>query len=420
MNKCSKFIFSILLLSTFEFYCQGEGVLQFTTLQQSPLLLGAGQIGVSFPNDDVLGYYFNPAILGYSARNNHSSISFMPDKTIWAGYNYGKTTFHTYGLNLGYNLKSSKLNLPISIGLGYLHNKFDYGNRSLTSEFSPEIIGEVENYDQFDSFSLGIGIDYYLKLNLGVSLKLYESHIGGIVTNDQIKEYSTDGTMFDYGALLILPISELFFDDLKYQFDNSAGLKPLVNFSIGYSTSNIGDEVYYVDEAQKDPLYRTARLGYTFEIGFDLQLNKAKINFINYSFTAEAQDVLIEPRTEFSNNTVYQSGIGDINVSDNLIKLKGDENVIVHRGHIFKFFDTLILTSGRFAGHGYNSTRRTDGIGFTSKGIFNLLNTLTDNRTLNYLTNHFVLEYFDSNVEFFEYLPINFDGLSIHFVGFEI
>lgn len=421
----SSLLFVSLLFSSTS-YSQGEGVMPFTTMQQSSLLLGAGQIGVSVPNDDVLGYYFNPAILGYSARKNHVSISLMPDKTIWMkNYQRKDVTFNNYGFNLGYNLRSTKLDLPISIGVGYLHNKFDYGEYYHTTEFSPEIIGESQSYDQFNSFSLGIGINYFIKFNIGVSLKSYESQLPiGPSTNNNLSIANIDGTMIDYGAMLILPISELLLNEIKYQVDNSLGIKPFTNFSIGYSASNLGDEVYYVDESQKDPLYRTARLGYTFELGFDLLLRKTKINFINYSFSAEANDVLIEPRNEFNNGINYQSGIGDIDISKNLIQLISNDKVIVHRGHIFKFFDTLILTSGRFAGRGYQSTMSTDGIGFTSKGLFKLLNSVSDNSTINYLTEHFEIEYFDSNYLIgnmtFGFGTVNFDMVSIHFVGFEI
>lgn len=412
----------LLLFSLLNFsFAQGEGALPFTTVQQSPLLLGAGQIGVSIPNDEVLGFYYNPAILGYSARNNHASITVMPNKTNWdlpsqfqINSNY---TFNNYGLNFGYNLAKSKLELPISIGIGYLHNKFDYGNFILTSEYSPEPIGEVENYDTFDSFSFGVGIDYFLKFNLGISLKLYDSKMGGRNVRMNAEPYSVDGTIFDYGALLIFPISELFMKNINFNISNSTILKPIANFSMGYSLANIGDEIYYVDPSQSDLFSRTGRLGYTFEIGSDIFLEDIKLNFFKYSFTAEANDILIE---RISGNSQYQSGIGDINFSDHLINLKSDDKVMVHKGHILRLFDTVILTYGSFDGHGYQSPRETNGLGFTSNGIFKLLNNQIQEPSINYILEHFVIEYFNSDVEFFENFQTNFDGLSIHFRGFEI
>ncbi len=412
----------LLLFSLLNFsFAQGEGALPFTTIQQSPLLLGAGQIGVSVPNDEVLGFYFNPAILGYSARNNHASISFMPSKTAWdlppqfqINSNF---TFNNYGMNFGLNLAESKFELPISIGVGYLHNKFDYGKFILTSEYGPASIGEVENYDAFDSFSLGVGIDYFLKFNLGISLKSFNSKISGRLVRSNAEPYSVNGTIFDYGALIILPISELFMENINFNISKLTILKPIANFSMGYSLANIGDEIYYVDPSQSDPFSRTARLGYTFEVGSDLFLKDVKLNLFKYSFTTEANDILIE---RISGNSQYQSGIGDINFSDHLINLRSDDKVMVHKGHILRLFDTVILTYGSFDGRGYHSPRETNGIGFTTNGLFKLLNNHIQEPSLNYIFEHFVIEYFNSDVEFFETFQTNFDGLSISFRGFEI
>ncbi|MCB9249252.1 MAG: hypothetical protein H6613_12280 [Ignavibacteriales bacterium] len=119
-------------------------------------------------------------------------------------------------------------------------------------------------------------------------------------------------------------------------------------------------------------------------------------------------------------NLAYQSGLGDINISDDLISLKSNNKIVLHRGHIFRFLDTFILTSGSFNGRGYAEPRETNGLGFTTKGIFKLINSSSDNCTIKYITNHFVLEYFNANVNFLGNSQTNFDGLSIHFVGFEI
>jgi hypothetical protein len=417
-------ILAFLFYSTSIIFSQ-SGALPFSTLQQSAFLFGAGQIGTSIPNDDVLGYYLNPAILGHSARNNHASFSIMPDKTLWSVYGSNRTTFHNYGLNLGYNLKSTGMNLPISVGLGFVHHKIDYGKWGITSEFGPEIIGNSEPYDLFNSFSFGIGIDYFIRLNIGFSLKSFDSQLGGVVINDQINEYSVDGTMIDYGILLTLPISELLNSDkLHIQLDRHTSLTPTTNISFGLSKNNIGDEITYFDEAQKDPLSRTARLGYTFEFGLDLNLEKYTINFFKYSFSAEAQDLLInEPEENITPTDKYQSGLGDINFSDNIISLKSNNKVLVHKGHIIKFFDTFILSTGSFSGRYYDMIQKTSGVGFSSKGLFKLLNPYLEADALKFITEHFVIEYFDTDYiignKTFGQGTINFDALSIHFVGFE-
>ena len=110
----------------------------------------------------------------------------MPDKTLWAEYGRSRITYHNYGVNLGYTFETSEMNLPISVGLGFVHNKIDYGKYNYTSEFSPEVLGSIDTYDISNSFSLGVGIDYYLKLNFGFSLKTYESVMGGPTSGNRI------------------------------------------------------------------------------------------------------------------------------------------------------------------------------------------------------------------------------------------
>ncbi|MCB9249253.1 MAG: hypothetical protein H6613_12285 [Ignavibacteriales bacterium] len=122
---------------------------------------------------------------------------------------FSPITYNNYGFNLGYNLKLTKLDLPISVGFGYIHNKFEFGKYPIYSNLEPVIIEEVESYDLFDCFSLGIGIDYYIKFNLGISLKSFESQLGGRFVDGAVQKYLADGTMLDYGALLIFPISDL-------------------------------------------------------------------------------------------------------------------------------------------------------------------------------------------------------------------
>ncbi len=415
MNIIKKILILSLLIS-FQNFCQ-DGALSFTTIQQSVFLLGAGQIGTALPNDDVLGFYFNPSMLGYSSRINHASISFMPTKTLWYSFN-PDINFHNYGLNLGYNLKSSELGLPISVGLGFLHSKLNYGKFAVTSANSPDIIKEVDDYDSFNCFSLGVGIDYYLRFNIGLSLKTYDSVLGGSLVNNVVQKYSANGNMMDYGAMIILPVSNLLNNIGEIKIDNSNIIYPILNFGVGYALENVGKKIYYVDPAQSDPLSRTARLGYYFDLGFDLSLNKTKLNFFTYSFSADAEDILVKYNNT-TNEQSYQSGLGDIKIVDNLLKLKADENVIIHKAHIFRFFDTFTLTFGRFFGN-YTNIIKTDGIGITTNGLFNLISKMSKNGTIDFVTNHLELEYYKSDVDFFQNTTTSFDTFSIHFKGFEI
>ena len=59
-----------------------------------------------------------------------------------------------------------------------------------------------------------------------------------------------------------VPVFKLIDEDMAIELEGDMIRKPDFNFSVGYSKSNIGDEVYYIDPAQADPLPRMDRLGY--------------------------------------------------------------------------------------------------------------------------------------------------------------
>src|SRR5664280_1091884 len=66
-----------------------------------PQSFGMGMSGVSLTTNDLLGFYFNPAKLGYSAQTNSLSFQFYPQKTNWTGFDGYK--YSNSGISVGYN-----------------------------------------------------------------------------------------------------------------------------------------------------------------------------------------------------------------------------------------------------------------------------------------------------------------------------
>ena len=392
-------------------FSQGEAALPFLELQQSPLLLGAGQIGVSIPMSDPLGFYYNPAQLGYFSRDNNFSMLALPQKTKWLKYFAPNIdlSFNTYGMTAGYNF-NNKYNLPLSIGIGYIHNRVNYGEYVINNSTS-------ESYDAFDCYSLGASYNYFLLFNLGLSVKSYDSQFNDLPVGEINQTSKVSGTAFDFGTLIIAPVSNLLFENVKYNLDPNSYIKPKFDLSLGYSILNMGKKVVYVDQAQANPIPRTARLGYTLDFGIDLLTNQIKLNAFNYSFTAEAEDILIN--SDEMGFHSYQGMLGDINFGKNLIDLKGDQNVVVHRGHIFRFFETIIITSGRYNRHGFNNYK-SNGFGFSSEGIFKLLSRSIKNSAIGFIANHLAIEYFHSNNFVDTNFETNFQGLALYFKNFTL
>jgi hypothetical protein len=398
MKKYRAYLFLLLITGTI--YAQGQGTVAFLEMQQSPLMFGAGWIGAAIPNTNADGFYLNPAQLGNFSRVNNFSLFFMPEKTSWMPNIVCSTTDNSYSTALGYNFDKSGNGVPLSVGVGYFRNKIEY-----------KLLGSSnKGYDSFDCFSIGASYEYYLLFNLGMSIKSFTSQLP--------EGYKATGTAFDFGAMITAPISKLLFDNYKFELGSQSSIKPDVNFTLGYSFLNVGKKISFGDPAQSDPIPRTARLGYTFDFGFEYSCACVKnLNVFNYSFTAEAEDVLIG--RDNNGNTEYQNIFGSIGIK-NLVGLKGEGAVNLYRGHIFKLFETVIIVSGRKdIPYGDEYSRKSNGFGLSSEGLFKVLNNVVDNDVIKYITKHFAVEYYNANIFASSFMETNIKGLVLNYRGLE-
>lgn len=368
-------ILSFLYASTF-IPAQGWHVLSSLLNQPSPVFYGAGEIGTAVPMRDPVGYYYNPAQLGYYSQINSVSIFFMPDKTVLFNNDPVKSTSYSYGFTAGYNFKANGSNMPLSIGIGYLHNSYK------------EIGGGYPQWapDSYNCISIGAGYENYLIYNLGFSVKSYSSKL----SYNGIYYFPASGVLFDFGAMIIIPFDNIYLNNILINIGKTE-IKPIFKISTGYSISNIGKDVYYNDLESADPLPKTARLGYNLNLGVKMKLAGAELPVIDYSFTAEAEDQLF---IDYSNGKPdYKNLLGDIHIINNLFMLKGNDYVTVHKGHIVNFLETVTIVSGSLKMEEYpNST--SSGWAVSTEGLFQVLEKYTSDVTINYLFKHFYLEYY--------------------------
>lgn len=398
-KKIGSFLKSIIIVSALSLksvFAQGEAVITFLGSQQSPQFLGAAQVGVAVPPIDPIGFYLNPAVLGETSKEFNVTTMFMPSKANWAGLDHVK--FNTFGMSLGYNFENSLLNIPLSVGIGFISGKFDYGTFAVTGPESPEPLFTTETYDKFNQFSIGATYSFYLDISAGIAFKNFESTIGGNIINGEKIIYESDGTAIDYGFLLTVPISKLFYNHLGFPLKDNFIVKPKTSLSLGYSVTNIGDEIEYSFlEYQKGPIPRTARLGYNINLGFDLVSDEFKMNLFDYYFIVDAEDLLVERKEENNSETEYQSGLGDISFGKQLIQLKGTDEVALRKAHIFRFLETVNISVGRVDGRGYLS-RESDGFMVSTMGLSKYLAANFDNEIIQFIAKHIAVEYYKTTL----------------------
>ena len=200
--------------------------------------------------------------------------------------------------------------------------------------------------------------------------------------------------------LLNVPLLNLIDDNLQAQLDENLFAKPTINFSLGYSKSNIGDEITYVDPAQADPLPRMDRLGYGITAGFDLISDNFRINAFNLSFTVEADDILIK---RDSTGYEYQPTLSDLKFWKNVVQIEGDEDIVSHAGTKLDFVETFTIYFGHFSGRRYGVSE-TDGYELRAKGIFKLCALWAKHPVTDFVRDHFDIRYYNTN--YFAYHPL--------------
>lgn len=391
MKKAVGFLLMIFFLSPFIIVAQ-ETLFPMLGYNPDPKSYGLGLSGVSLPSNDPLGFYYNPALLGYSAQTNNLSMQFYPSKYSWDGPVYYTT--HIAGLNLGYNFGKLLNGVNLSAGLGFISRGYDNEREYLS--FGSEGVWLYNAKNNYNAIGIGVSLDYFVNISFGLTLKNINSQISARYLLGRVLEANINA--LDWGILLNVPVSKLAFNDFVYHPHEKVALKPEVNLSMGYSRSNIGKEFNYGNDIEEKPLPLTARLGYTLSLGTDLLINKCSINFITYDIIAEVEDILIS----FDNmgHIVYQGLLGDIKFWDNLIDLKRTNNVTLRKAQKLSLFETLSFLYGTYyTPNDYEYSDRTYGFILSTNGLFKLLSwNVSDNSYIKFFLDHFEINYVNATL----------------------
>ena len=381
--RTSSFLTILLVFNLFQFssYAQGEAAVPFLLLQPSPSLSAMGQTGTALPTNDPFGFVWNPAQLGLNSQKNNLSFIFYPSKLEWLpAFNYA-LELKGEALNVGYNFKDL-IGIPVSLGFGYSKTEVDFG----------EFLGT----DYYNAYSFGLGVDYFVQLSIGYTIKDVTSILGAFNMPPLQRGTTAKRTVNDFGILLNVPVIELIDEKMLLTLDNNLYGKPTFNFSLGYSKSNIGDEIYYIDPAQADPLPRMDRFGYGISTGFDLVSDDFRMNAFNLLFTVEADDILID---RDQTGWEYQSTLSDLRFWKNVINIEGDEKIVSHTGLKLDFVETVSVVFGHFSGRGFDE-RKTNGYEFRAKGLLRLYALWAKDPVTDVIRDHIDIRYF--NTDYFE------------------
>ncbi len=275
-------------------YAQGETAVPFLTFPSSPEGNGMGGIIGSTISDNPMAILANPGQLGMASLDHYFLGGFYPSSTTWLpGLQTSGSAYTATALSVGLRL-NRMANIPfgLSIGLGYSHIGFDWGLFTINN--SGFGVSSWEPVEHTTNLSMGIGIDYYIKMGIGYTHKEVESILANIEIQGQGKKPIANISAFDLGMIAEIPITEIIGKITGDPITFSKSLKPDLDLSFGYARRNLGDDyAIYIDAAQGSPLPRTAMLGVTYKAGLTLQTETRPWEVVSFSLAREAEDILV-------------------------------------------------------------------------------------------------------------------------------
>ncbi len=385
---------------------QFQAALPFLAYPVSPDNAAMGSIGTALPAYDAYGFLYNPAKLGYQGQSTNFSLQFYLHNPELGGSSYGflHDNINSFGFNLGYNFEHL-LKIPLSVGAGYVSTTFNSHEFIELSSFAQK--------DSYNAYSLGIGFNYPVSFSAGITYKSITSDLYGYSIKDD-KGGKGAGAL-DLGLFINVPVFNLIGLKIQNEISRNLRIVPSLDFSIGYSQSNIGSKVYYIDRAQADPLPRIARAGYGISAGIRLPKEIYDIELLHLDFGSEAEDYLIV-RDSTGRTLPYQTFLGDISIGKNILGIKGDQNVYSHTGIKIGILESAEYMRGHISGP--FDLQKTDGWGFRLKGLFTFLADQRTNAAMNFVADHIDLRYYNTRYLINAYQEASYSGIELLFSNF--
>jgi hypothetical protein len=358
-----------------------------------------GGVEATLPSTDAAATIANPGQLGLFSLDNLFNVSTYSPKTELFPHTFAPSDNITFtmtvsALNAGINLKDI-LSLPFGAGLGvgYSRTFVDWGKFIITSSSGPTPIGTAAMNDTYENYSVGLGLEYIVRLGIGMNFKKITSRIPGITPAGGPAEFTATPSATDFGILLDIPLSTIVSKASGTSLSIAKAIDPFLDISTSYVKSNVGDAVTYVDPSQGDPLPRTAVVGLGLEGGISAQAGKSDWRMISLSLARQAEDILVIRHND--GTFEYKGGLGDLTIGDNLLVGRVTGNVLVRKGWQIGVGEFIYIRGGSVEGDGYDFS--TSGYSICLGGLVRLLEfaspEIAGNSWIAFIGDHVDLQY---------------------------
>ena len=338
-------------------------------ISPSPTINGFGGAGTSVPTTDVYSSYYNPAQIqlpnGFSLQISNSKTDWLPNLADDIDYNYGVSMFGYNGdFFNNYNFQASIANSKILLNVPFQGIQNSFGIVKFSS------IGST--------FSFGIGNNKFpIFLSAGITYKEVKQEFKLHSHYDwyyEEEDYFSKNNFHDWGLKF-----SLYDYNLKSNFMQLEGIidNIALNYSFGYSKSNIGDRIYY---SNSDDVFdlppTTSRLGMTFGGSFFI-FDDFEIEF---KLIREAEDLMLEYDNSLMETVPKDGYLGDIDIAKHIFKGKADRDVVIHKGSEVTFSKIISIRAGYFIDLDGSIECKTSGLGINIDESIKILSKALSNQ----------------------------------------
>ncbi len=396
---------------SFLFVTSSLAVAQFPEIMEIPTSAeanGIGDIAASIPSSEAMATFANPAQLGIFSLSGFFNASTYVTKTPWLrGTNYSGTDFtlNASAANVGINL-GRYLDLPIgcSIGAGYSSAYFDEGSPFWYTYKNNvfDTLGASPEWQKQENYTIGLGVDWLIKLGLGYSFEIVNLEEGGYYdTTTGIYSLPGKTNAHSFGVMVQIPVAEIVSRLADQQIMLTPKLQPTLDINLGYARRNIGDAWVHIGSNSGVGLVpRSATLGLNFEIGLRTTVQDRDWNLFSLTWAREAEDVLIAYSSFSQGVFTYESGLGDIEPFNNLVLGKQNGYVDVRKGWQVQLAELVYIRGGSDGGgwtYYVSGTYYTFGASVALNGLLKLLGAFhivdIQNGPFAFLVYHLDLQY---------------------------
>lgn len=222
---------------------QGEAAVPFLLLAPDSRAGGIGESGSGLA-DNSAAIFWNPAGIAFLSGSEVSVThsNWLPQFNLDLFYDY-----------LTYRQYIEEINGSVTASITYMN----FGEFVRTAETSPDPIGTFRSFDA--ALTVGYATKVLPDLGLGMNFRVIHSRLSDQPTAEEQGSGVATSVSFDIAAMwrpeeLRIPFVEDLVGDLGKKV------------SIGVNLSNLGPKIYYIDQAQADPIPTNFRLGFAFNV----------------------------------------------------------------------------------------------------------------------------------------------------------